>query len=214
MSGTFAGLALSDVDDLPDDHGRWLIHGPQGSGKTRLASTIAECGKTLFLDFTGEKGVRSFKGAPYAKDIEVIRPPSITDFDDVFWALNKGEHDYKAVIVDSLTAVQKMTMRFLLKHDETAVREIRQGTAPADIRTWGQSLDVMVSLGVYHMANARPTPDEMIDASSAPDPPSRCPCSAFVELTRRAGRSSPQTAASASRSTGSPMRVAVPCALQ
>ena len=29
--------------------------------------------------------------------------------------------------------------------------------------TEDQSLDVMVSLGVYHMANARPTPDEMIE---------------------------------------------------
>lgn len=149
MTNSFAGVPLSGVDDLPEDYGRWLIHGGQGTGKTTLAATIAEAGPTLFIDLTGEKGVRSFKGAPYASQITVIRPASITALDDIFWELNKGKHPYQAVVIDSLTAVQKMTMRFLLGHDETAVREIRQGTAPADIRTWGQSLDVMTDLATF-----------------------------------------------------------------
>lgn len=137
------------VDEMPEDWGRFLIHGPQGYGKTMLAATIAEVGKTLFIDLTGEHGVRSFRGAPYAKNIDIIRPPSITDMDDVYWELAKGDHDYQAVVVDSLTAVQKMTMRYLLGHDETAVREIKQGVAPADRKTWGQSLDVMVDTATF-----------------------------------------------------------------
>ena len=32
---------------------------------------------------------------------------------------------------------------------ETAVREIKQGTAPADQRTWGQALDVMTDTAVF-----------------------------------------------------------------
>lgn len=143
------GLNIIKSAEVRGDYGRWLIHGPQGSGKSTLASTIAEVGKTLFVDFTGEKGVRSFQGAPYAGNIEVARPSSITALDDLFWALNAGGHGYKAVVLDSLTAVQKMTMRYLLGHDETAVREIRQGTAPADIRTWGQSLDVMTDTATF-----------------------------------------------------------------
>lgn len=144
-----AGVELGGVDDIPNDYGRWLIHGPQGSGKTTLASTIAKLGKTLFLDLTGERGIRSIKGSDYGKNIIVARPTSVTQMDDIFWTLNSGEHDYKAVVVDSLTSVQKMTMRFLLGHSETAVREIKQGTAPADIRTWGQSLDVMVDIATF-----------------------------------------------------------------
>ena len=149
MSSKPDNLVIQMADDVKQDYGRWLIHGPQGSGKTTLASTIAEVGKTLFVDFTGEKGIRSFKGAPYVKNIDVARPDSITALDDLFWWLNAGDHPYKAVVLDSLTSVQKMTMRFLLGHDETAVREIRQGTAPADIRTWGQSLDVMVDTATF-----------------------------------------------------------------
>lgn len=162
---SFGGVELHTSDDMPEDYGRWLIHGPQGAGKTTLASTVAKLGKTLFIDTTGEKGTRSFKNAPYAKNIEVVRPLSITKFDDLFWALNKGDHDYKAVVIDSLTGIQKMTMRYLLKHDETAVREIKQGTAPADIRTWGQALDVMVDTATfwYSLADGnRPKPMHVV----------------------------------------------------
>src|SRR5699024_9526656 len=60
-----------------------------------------------------------------------------------------GDHDFNARVLDSLTSIQKMTMRFLLGHDETAVREIKQGTAPADIRTWGQALDIMIDTATF-----------------------------------------------------------------
>ena len=149
MALNIPGVDFLDSADVPSDYGRWLIHGPQGAGKTTLASTIAGAGKTLFVDFTGEKGIRSFQGAPYAKNITVARPDSITALDDLFWALDKGDHDFNAVVLDSLTSVQKMAMRYLLGHDETAVREIKQGTAPADIRTWGQALDIMVDTATF-----------------------------------------------------------------
>lgn len=145
----FMGLDMNPVDGMANDYGRWLIHGPQGSGKTSLAATIAELGPTLFIDLTGEKGIRSIQGAPYSKNITVVRPTSVTALDDVFWELAKGQHAFTAVVIDSVTALQKMTMRYLLGHDETAVREIKQGTAPADIRTWGQALDVMTDTAVF-----------------------------------------------------------------
>lgn len=154
---TIAGLEPLTSEDLGSDYGKWLIHGPQGSGKTALASTIAEIGPTLFIDLTGEKGVRSFKGAPWDKNIRIIRPKSITALDDVFWDLAAGTHPYSAVVIDSITAAQKMSMRFMLGHDETAVREIRQGVAPADQRTWGQTLDIMTDLATfwYGLADAQ-----------------------------------------------------------
>jgi energy-coupling factor transporter ATP-binding protein EcfA2 len=162
---TIGGVDIAGVEDVKEDYGRWLIHGPQGSGKTTLASTIAQLGKTLFIDLVGEKGTRSFRGAPYAKNIEIVRPLSVTALDDIFWALDKGDTGYSAVIIDSLTAVQKMTMRYLLGHSETAVREIKQGTAPADMRTWGQALDVMQDTATfwYGLADgARPKPMHVI----------------------------------------------------
>jgi len=156
----FAGLTLEDESSEPD-RGRWLISGLTGSGKTTLASTIAGCGKTLFVDLVGEKGTRVFQGAPYAKNIDVVRPTSVTDMDDVFWKLNSGSHDYKAVVLDSLTGLQKMTMRYLLGHSETAVKEIAKGGATAEFRTWGQALDIMTDTATfwYGLADGnRPNP--------------------------------------------------------
>lgn len=159
------GMSLRESDDVGEDYGRWLIHGPQGYGKTTLASTIAEVGPTLFLDLTGEHGVRSFKGAPHAGNIKVARPSSITALDDVYWYLAAGNHPYSAVVVDSLTSVQKMSMRFMLGHSETAVREIKQGVAPADQRVWGQTLDIMTDTATfwYGLADSnRPKPMHVV----------------------------------------------------
>lgn len=159
------GLKFMTEDDLPNDCGKWLIHGPQGFGKTTLAASIAELGPTLFIDLPSEKGPRSWKGMPGSKNITVVRPSSVTMFDDIFWKLAEGDHQFKAVVVDSLTAVQKMTMRYMLGHDETAVREIRRGVAPADKRTWGQSLDIMTDFATfwYGLADGdRPRPMHVV----------------------------------------------------
>lgn len=165
MATSIGGVPLQSLAEVQPDYGRWLIHGPQGAGKSTLASTIAAVGKTLFIDLVGEKGTRSFKGSPYEKNIVIARPDSVTAIDDIFWDLSAGGHDFKAVVIDSLTSLQKMTMRYLLGHDETAVREIRQGTAPADIRTWGQALDVMTDTATfwYGLADGnRPNPMHVI----------------------------------------------------
>lgn len=166
MTGSFAGLSLIGAEDEASaDAGKWLIHGPQGSGKTVLASTIARTGKTLFIDLVGEKGTRSFSGAPYAKNIEVVRPTSVTQLDELFWKLDAGKHDFKAVVLDSATSLQKMALRFLMGHKETAVREIKQGTAPADQRTWGESLNIMTDTATfwYGLADGnRPNPMHVV----------------------------------------------------
>lgn len=146
-----AGLELINADtiDTSPDFLRALIYGAPGSGKSYLASTIAKLGKTLYIDLVGERGVRSFAGSPWAKNIEIARPTTIQTFDDVFYTLEGGNHDYVAVVIDSLTAAQKMAMRFALGQSETAVKEIKKGGAQAEFRTWGMTLDIMTDTAVY-----------------------------------------------------------------
>lgn len=150
MTGTLAGLPLiGPNDEEAEDAGKWLIHGPQGSGKSTLASTIAVTGPTLYIDLVGEKGQRSFKGAPYRDNITIVRPTSAAQLDDLFYKLDSGDHPFVAVIIDSLTALQRMAVRFVMRQSETTVREIKQGTAPADQRTWGEALSIMSDIAVF-----------------------------------------------------------------
>jgi hypothetical protein len=149
--GSIAGLELMNAGTIEDkpDYGRFLLYGKPGSGKSYLASTIAKVGKTLFVDMVGERGVRSFAGSAWAKNIDIARPTTIQTFDDLFYKLDQGDHDYKAVIIDSLTAAQKMAMRFALGQSETAVKEIKKGGATAEFRTWGMTLDIMTDTAIY-----------------------------------------------------------------
>jgi hypothetical protein len=148
------GLKCCSLKDLGEDYLAALIYGYQGSGKTRLASTIASVGPTLFIDLAGEHGVRSFQNSPYADNIRVIRPSSITELDDIYWKLAGGNHPFVAVVIDSLTAAQKLALRFLQNYDETVVREIMRGVDPPNMRVWGQSLEIMNDIATYWCALA------------------------------------------------------------
>lgn len=149
MAETLAGLSLATVDEVSSDYLKVLLHGETGTGKTTTASTVARAGKTLLVDLTGEHGARSFQGSSYAHNVTVVRPGSVTEIDDLYWALAKDNHGYQAVILDSLTSLQKMSMRYMLGHSETAVREIKKGSAPAGFQTWGQTLDVMTDTATF-----------------------------------------------------------------
>jgi hypothetical protein len=148
-NGTIGGLNIMGASEVPNDRGKWILHGQQGGGKSTCASTIAGLGKTLYVDLIGEKGIRSFAGAAYAKDIDVVRPTSILQLTDIYDALARGDGGYECVVVDSLTSVQKMAMRFMLGYSETAAREIQKGQSPADQRTWGQTLDIMTDFATF-----------------------------------------------------------------
>jgi hypothetical protein len=149
MGESFAGVPTFNSAEMSDDRLKLLIHGTQGSGKTYLASSIAELGPTLFLDVIGERGTKSFQGTPWAKNITVMRPTSITALDDVYWQLAKGGHGFKAVVLDSMSAAQRTAMRFLTGHEETAVREIRKGSQGADRQSWGRLAEILGDIAVF-----------------------------------------------------------------
>jgi energy-coupling factor transporter ATP-binding protein EcfA2 len=144
------GLPIHDLTgQLGEDYFKILVHGPQGSGKSTLASTLALLGPMLYIDMTGERGLRSFQGAAYSGNIKFIRPTTIAELDDVFHDLARGGHPFKTVVLDSATSVQKLTLRFLLGYSETSVKEIKRGSTGADQRTWGQALDIMSDIATF-----------------------------------------------------------------
>lgn len=142
-----------------------LIYGEPGSGKTRLASTIADQGaKTLFLDFVGEHGTASFAGAPYAKNIDVYQVDTVEALDKVYYHLKSGKHDYDALVVDSLTAMQNYAERFAQGFQETSIKEISRGTqTQSSFQVWGKSNMVMTEVAKFFSDLASPSNVRPID---------------------------------------------------
>ena len=136
-----------------------LIYGEPGSGKTRLASTIADQGaKTLFLDFVGEHGTASFAGAHYAKNIDVYQVDTVEALDKVYYHLKSGKHDYDALVVDSLTAMQNYAERFAQGFQETSIKEISRGTqTQSSFQVWGKSNMVMTEVAKFFSDLASPS---------------------------------------------------------
>lgn len=141
-------MSLGSFDIVPANSGkpdamRVLLHGPPGGGKSFAASTIAQVGKTLYVDMVGERGEDSFRGADWSDNIDIVRPKSVTELPALYKALAAGGHAYTGVILDSLTAVQKSACRWLLGFDEDAVTELKKGRAGPSQQMWGSVLEVI-----------------------------------------------------------------------
>jgi len=83
---------------------RLLAYGKNGKGKTRLAASFP---KTLIIDIN-EEGTRSAK---QFKGTKVFRARDWSDMAAIYWYLQKGEHPYETVAIDTLTQMQVLAMR-------------------------------------------------------------------------------------------------------
>lgn len=112
MSDTLDLTNLGTLEDLGHDHFKCLLHGGPGTGKTTLAGSIAELGKTLFISLPGEPGLASIQGVEYASNIVPVRPKTTGEMDDIFWTLQGGEHDFFAVVVERVDSWHQAYVRF------------------------------------------------------------------------------------------------------
>lgn len=102
---------LDDIETwVPDpDHAKVLIHGEPGTGKTSILATMLELGKCLYLYVRGEEGIGSLPlGHPnlvvYRLGDKTGNP--ITELEQFYVELYKGDHDYVCVMVESVSALQ------------------------------------------------------------------------------------------------------------
>ena len=81
-----------------------IIYGDTGSGKTFLLGTSADYPATspfLLLDVEG--GTKTLRG----RDLDVVRPASWKEIQEIYNFLRHDNHHYKAIGIDSLTELQK-----------------------------------------------------------------------------------------------------------
>lgn len=113
-----------------------LIYGEPGSGKTYLCGTAQDNEATspiLFLDVEG--GTLTLRDR---KDVDVVQVRSISQIVDVHKMLVEENNGYyKTVIIDSLTELQKLDMRDIMR-EVVQKRPDLDPDVPSQ-REWGKS---------------------------------------------------------------------------
>jgi hypothetical protein len=107
---------LDDIRSKPYQapRARVLLHGMPGTGKTDKAGTIAEIGKTLYLYVQGEEGIGSLAGLPYGDNLVIHKVASIRELEEIYTELAAGNHDFIAVIFESVSALYPMIRNHIL----------------------------------------------------------------------------------------------------
>lgn len=115
-----------------------LIYGEPGAGKTHLCSTAQDSEETkpiLFVDVEG--GVLTIRKRP---DIDVKSVRSIKEVEEIHNAIFRDPSYYKTVCIDSLSELQKLDMRTVMKMEKGNSRnpdQIDEDTPTQ--RAWGKS---------------------------------------------------------------------------
>lgn len=113
---------------------RALIYGRSGAGKTRLAATAP---KPLLIDIN-EEGTASTRNDT---NPHVIELKLWTELSDIYWYLQEGDHPYETVVLDGLTAMQEICMKFVL--GDEASRDASRDPDMPHRQAWGKLGELM-----------------------------------------------------------------------
>lgn len=168
-----------------EEHVKLLLYGRNGQGKTRIACTAP---KPLVLD-CNEKGTKSVRKYP---DVEVLHCKKWADVVFAYWMLREGDHPYESVVVDTLTGMQGLCIKQILKEAED--RDPTKDPKVMNQREWGKLAELMkeqllnfrnLPLHVVFTAQQRIIDDPDTEAREiVPDlsPGGRGPATACVEI--------------------------------
>jgi hypothetical protein len=129
-------LAEGKIIDVNQDfrHLKALFYGKNGMGKTRLGSS----GPNALLIDCNERGSLSVRHFP---DVKVFRIETWTDIDLAYWYLHKGNHDRQTVVIDTVTSLAQLCMKFVLG-DEASRDPTKDPDMPGK-RDWGKVGELM-----------------------------------------------------------------------
>ena len=116
------------------EHLTMLAYGQNGRGKTWLGATAP---KPIIID-CNEHGTMSVRNFPDVQrfDVEVW-----TDIDLAYWYLHKGDHDRQTVVIDTVSSLQGLCMKFVL--GDEASRDPTKDPAMPSKREYGKVAELM-----------------------------------------------------------------------
>lgn len=132
-----AKLAKSKIKsvDKSFEHLKALFYAQNGKGKTYLGASGPR--KVLIVDCNerGTLSVSNFKG------VDVFPVEVWTDIDLAYWHLHSAEHQYQTVVIDTVTSLAQLCMKFVLG-DEASRDPTKDPEMPTK-RDWGKVGELM-----------------------------------------------------------------------
>ncbi len=113
----------------------WLsiaVYGRSGTGKTTFAGTAP---KPLLILDVNDRGTISVKGQP---ETYVLSIEKWEDFEEAYWYLKSGNHNFQSVVIDTLTQLQDLAIRQVVGNEssDTVISRRAWGTVSALMKTW------------------------------------------------------------------------------
>lgn len=133
--GNRVAKRIKSVDEA-NKYVKILVYGKNKKGKTRFAASAPNC---LIIDID-EEGTRSAAGT----GTDVLEVERFDDVGHIFWWLKAGNHEYDAVAIDTITALQNAALRKVLGEAED--RDPTRESATPDRRIWGRANQLVKGL--------------------------------------------------------------------
>jgi len=136
---TLGGLKIHPVQQRAQ-YINIMFYGDSGVGKTVLAGSADDCADLrpcLILDFEGgtESLVRMYP------DVQQVRVENWKQMQGVYDDLQRGKHEFRTVILDSLTEIQKFNMYNVMEELITNRPDLDPDVP--GMREWGKNLEQM-----------------------------------------------------------------------
>ena len=127
------------IEDISLDAGymKALIYGPNGTGKNTVAATFP--GPVLVLDIN-EKGTRSMMGHEPG-NVKKRFLDTFEMFVMAYWYLRSGKHPYKTVVIDNVTTLQEVAMKFVMRKE--ADNDLNKDMDMPNKKDWGNLSQLM-----------------------------------------------------------------------
>jgi len=112
-----------------------LVYAQNGKGKTRFGASGPRSVLVVDCNEHGTMSVRNFK------DVSVFPLEVWSDIDWPFWLLKRGDHEFETVVIDTVTSLAQLCMKFVLG-DESSRDPTKDPNMPSK-REWGKVGELM-----------------------------------------------------------------------
>jgi hypothetical protein len=118
-----------------------MVYGDSGTGKTVLAGSadgVPDMRSVLIIDVEG--GTESLRA--HFPEVDTVRVITWKDMQNVYNELHRGKHEYRTVVLDSLTEIQKFNMYSIM--EELVQKKGDASNVDPDVpsmREWGKNLE-------------------------------------------------------------------------